>query len=129
MEMQSEVLWSVGSQKTDINGCQVSDLEDFAFHQEDSDWNIDAAFIPRYDTPNSPTLFDSLEMGGIVENPVLHYDQEDKEKSPPTTPVSERPNRPVPCLEFEHLKRELNMFLIIFTEICFKKFYYVCILI
>ena len=33
-------------------------------------------------------------MGGSAENPILLDKEDDKETSPPTTPVSERPIRP-----------------------------------
>ena len=35
-------------------------------------------------------MFDDLEMGGSAENPHLQEEKENKEKSLPTTPVSER---------------------------------------
>ena len=41
-----------------------------------------------------PAAFDDLEVKGSAENPILLDEEEDKENSPPTTPVSERPTRP-----------------------------------
>ena len=44
----------------------------------------------------SPTAFNDLEMGegGSSEKPVVLDELENKENSPPTTPVSERPIEP-----------------------------------
>ena len=67
----------------DTSGYQVSDLEDIEFHWEDPDFNMDAVFRPTIDTPFSPTTFQSLKMGGSVENPILFDDGKDQEKSPP----------------------------------------------
>ena len=53
---------------------------------------MDAVFRPGIDTPFSPTTFDDLSMEGSVENPIVLDEEEDKEKTAPSTPVSERPN-------------------------------------
>ena len=76
------------------NGYQVSNRECFEFHCDDPDLNIDAASRPATDTFFSTTAFYSLEMGGLVENPILLDDEKDKENSPTTTTSSEKPNRP-----------------------------------
>ena len=94
--MRDKVLLSVGAQEgLDTSGCQVSaaDLDDVEFYCEIDQLDLDAAFGPGIDTPFSPTAFDDLEMGGSAENPILHDEEEDKENSPPTTTVSERPTR------------------------------------
>ena len=58
-----------------------------------SQLDVDAVFWPGIDTPFSPTAFDDLEMGVSPGNPILLDEEEDKENSPPTTPVSEGPTR------------------------------------
>ena len=68
------------------------DLDDIEFFWENPQLEVDAVFRPRIDTLFWPTAFDSLARRS-VEDPILLDD--DKENSPPTTPVSERPNRPL----------------------------------
>ena len=101
-EMRDEVLSSVGAKEgLDTSGYQVSaDLDNVEFYWEYDQLDVDALFRPGIDTPFSPTAFDDLEMGGSsAENPILLDGEEDKEDSspPPTTPVSERPTRPLHC--------------------------------
>ena len=56
---------------------------------------MDSVFRPGIDPPFSPTVFDNLLMGdGSVENPIVLDEEQDMEKAPPTTPVSERPTEP-----------------------------------
>ena len=100
-KMRDEVLSSVGAQDMDTSGYQVSaDLHDVDFYWENDQLDVDITFRPGIDTPFSPTAFNDLEMGGSAENPILLDKEEDKENSPPppTTPVSERPTRPLPFL-------------------------------
>ena len=92
--MRNELLSSVGAQDMDTSGYQVSDLDDVEFYWEKDQLDVDAVFRPGIDTPFSPTAFDDLEMGSSAEKPILLDGEEDKENSPPTTPVSERPTRP-----------------------------------
>ena len=94
MEMRDEVLSSVGAQDLDTSSYQVSDLEDIEFNWENSQLNMDAVFRPGIDTPFSTTTFDDLSMEGSVENPIALDEEEDKENSRPTTPVSDRPTEP-----------------------------------
>ena len=91
METREEVpsTSSVGAQDLDTSSYQVSDLEDMDFNWENP--QLDSVFRPDIDTPFSPTTFDDLSMGGSVENPIVLEKEEDKETSPPTTPLSERP--------------------------------------
>ena len=70
MELQEEVLSSVGAQKVDTSGYQVSGLESIDFQWEVPDSNIDAFLRPGIDNPFSPAAFDSLGKGGSVENPI-----------------------------------------------------------
>ena len=96
IEMREQVLSSVGAQDLDTSSYQVSDLEDIEFNREDSQLDMDAVFRPGIDTPFSPTTFDDLSMGGLVENPIVLDEEEDKENSPaaPSTPESVRPTEP-----------------------------------
>ena len=50
---------------------------------------LDLGFIPFFRQQLAIS-----KMGGSIENPILLDDEEDKEISPPSTPVSERPIRP-----------------------------------
>ena len=50
-------------------------------------------FRPGYVTPFPPTASYDLEMGGSAEKVILLDEEEHKENSPPTIPVSERPTR------------------------------------
>ena len=106
--MRDEVFSSVGAQNVDTSGCQVSDFEDIEFNWENDHLDVDAVCRPGIDTHFSPTAFDELEMGGSAENPILLDEEEDKESSPhpKTTPVSERPTRPLHCGEVVHLEQE-----------------------
>ena len=92
--MRDEVLSSVGAQDMDTSGCQVSDVDDVEFYWETDQLDVDVVLRPSIVTPFSSTAYDNLEMGVSAENPILLDEKEDKENSPPTTPVSERPTRP-----------------------------------
>ena len=100
-EMRDEVLSSVGAQEgLDTSGYQVSaEKDDVEFYWENDQLDVDAVFRPGIDTLFSPTLIDDLKIGGSVENLIPHEEEEDIETSPPTTttPVSQRPTRPLPC--------------------------------
>ena len=102
----------------------MSDLDNAEFYWEIGRLDVDAVVRRGIETLFSPTAFDELEMGGSAENPILLDGQEDKEDSPPTTPISERPTRDV-----VHLEPEQKMFLIMFIEYCFIMYYRVCVLI
>ena len=101
-EMRDEVLSSVGAQEgLDTSGYQVSaDQDDVEFYLEKDQLDINTVSRSGIDTPCSPTAFDDLEMrGGSAENIILLDEEEEKENSPPpTTPVSERPTRPLALL-------------------------------
>ena len=91
-EMREEVLSSVGAQNLETSSYQVPDLEDIEFNWENLE--MDAVFRPGIDTLFSPNTFDDLSMEGSVENLIVLEEEEDKENSPPTTPVSDRPTEP-----------------------------------
>ena len=93
--MREEVLSSVGAQDLDNSSYQVSDLEYIEFNWEDSQLDMDAVFRPGIVIPFSPTTFDELSKGGIVENPIVLDEKEDKEDAPPpTTPEFVRSTEP-----------------------------------
>ena len=99
-EMKDEVLSSLSAQGMDTSGYQVSaaDLDDVDFCWEKYQLDVDAVSGPGIDTPFSPTAFVDLEKGGSADNAILLDQEEDTENSPPkTTPVSERPTRPLNC--------------------------------
>ena len=99
MEMRDEVLSSVAAQDLDTSSYQVSDLEGIEFNWENSQLDMDSVFKPGIDTLFFPTVFDDLLMGdGSVEIPIVLDEEQDKEKAPPTTPVSERPTEPARLL-------------------------------
>ena len=130
MEMRDEVLSSVGAQDLDTSSYQVSDLEDIEFNWENSQLEMDAVFRPGIDTPFSPTLFDDSTMEGSVENPIVLDEEQDKENAPPpSTPESVRPTDPPRLQKNCPFGKEMKMFLITSIEICFNKYYRVCVLI
>ena len=88
METRDEVYSSVAAQDLDTTSYQVSNLEDIEFNWEDS--QVDSVFRPCIDTPFAPTKFDDLSMGGSAENTIVLDEEQDKEKAPPSTPVSVR---------------------------------------
>ena len=93
MELRDEVLSSVGTQILDTSSNQVSNLEDIELNWQNSQLDMDAVFRPGIDTPFSPTTFDDLSMEGLVENPIVLDEEEDKANGPPppSTPESVRP--------------------------------------
>ena len=132
MGMRDEVLSSVGAQNLDTSSYQVSDLEDIEFNWENSQMDMDAVFGQGIDTPFSRKTFDDLSMEGSFENRILLEEEEDWENAPPppSTPESVRPMEP-PRLqrEVELLEQEWKMYRIMFLEICFNRYYCVCVLI
>ena len=81
--MRDEVLSSVGAQEYYTSSYQVSDRKEMEFNWENSQLDMDAVFRPGLDSPFSPTTFDDLSMEGSVENPIVFYEEEDKENAPP----------------------------------------------
>ena len=66
-------------------------------------------------------------MGDSAENPFLLDEEEDMENYTPTTLVSERPTRTPAFLRFVHLEQERKILLIMLIQICFNKYYRVCL--
>ena len=62
MELRDEVLSSVSTQDMDTSWYRTSDLDNFEFHCENSQLDVDAVFRPGLDTHFSPTAFGDLEM-------------------------------------------------------------------
>ena len=92
-----EELSSVGTQDTDTRAYELSNLEDIKFSLEDPAVDMDSVYRPGIDTPVSPSIFDDFPMeGSTAANPIIVDDEEDKEKSAPstTTPESDRPTEP-----------------------------------
>ena len=116
MEMRDEVLSSIGAQDTDTSGYQVPDLEDAYFYWGKDQLDVDAVFKSGVDTPFSSAAFDDLEMWQSAENPILLDEEEDKENSPPTTPVSERPTRTAALLRSRPVGTRKKRFQIMFIE-------------
>ena len=107
-----------------------ADLDDVEFYWENDQLDVDAVFIPGIDTPFSQKAFDDLEIGGSAENPILLDKEEDMENSPvpPKTPVSERPTRPPALLASRPLGTRIKCSWLFFIEICFNRYYRVCVL-
>ena len=78
----------------DSSGYEASNVDDIEFFWDYPQLEVDAVFRPEIDTPFSPTAFNSLETGGWEENRMLLNDEADKDNSPLTTPVPERPIEP-----------------------------------
>ena len=83
----------------DTSGYQLFDLDNLDFYWKNNALDVDVFFGRGIDTPFSPLAFDDLEMGGSAESPLLLDEKQDKESSPPTTPVSERPTQHTALLE------------------------------
>ena len=129
--MREEVPSSVGAPDLDTSSYQVSDLEDIEFNWENSQLDMDAVFRTGIVTPFSPTTFDDLLVGdGSVENPIVLHEEEEKENAPPPThPSLSDPLNLPGCREVALLEHEWKMYPIIFLEVCFIKYYCVCVLV
>ena len=130
MKMRDEVLSSVGSQDLDTNSYQVPDLEDKEFNWEIDQLDLDAVFRPGIGTPFSPTTFDDLSMeGSSVGNPIVLDEEEDKENVPPSRPESVRPTESPRLQRSRAFVARIKMYPFMFLEVCFNKYYRVCVLI
>ena len=129
MDMRDEVLSSVRAQDLDTSSHQVSDLEDIEFNWEKSQLEMDAVFRPGIDTPFSPTTFDDLLVGdGSVGNPIVLDGEEDRENAP-STRESARLTEPPRVQRSRPFGTRIEKFLITFMEICFNKYYCVCVVV
>ena len=131
IELRDEVLSSVGAQDLDTSSYQGSDLEDKKFNWKNSQLDMDSLFRPGIDTPFSPTTFGDWSMEGSVENPIVLDEEEDRENAPPppTIPVSIRPTEPPRLQRSCAFRTRMNMYPIMFLELCFIKYYCVCVFI
>ena len=97
MEIWDEVFSSVGAQHLDTGGYHLSDLEDFEYHWEDPDSDMDAVSQPGINAPLYTSISKDFEIGSMAENPILTDEVQDNEifsAHPPTTPVCVRPTKP-----------------------------------
>ena len=128
--MRDEVLSTVGAQDLDTSSYQVSDLEDIELNWENSQLDMDAVIRPGIDFPFSPTTFEDLSMEGSIENPIVLDEEEDKENAPPpSTPKSVRPTELPRLQRSPVLEQEWKKHPILFLEVCFNRYYRVCVLI
>ena len=95
-EKRNDVLATARAEDMDTIGFELADLVDNAVFWKNAHWEVYDFFSPAIDTPFSPTASDTLEKGGSVEKPLLLNDE--KEISPPTTPLSGRPLGPLALL-------------------------------
>ena len=91
---REKILSRAVAQDVVTSACDVSDLVDVELSWKNPEFEVYAVFWPGIENPIPPRLFGSFQIGGSVENPILLDNEEDKENSPPTSPVPERPNRP-----------------------------------
>ena len=130
MEMRDDVLSSVGAQDLDTSSYQVSDLEDIEINWENSQMDMDAVFRPGIDTPFSPNTFDDFSIEGSVENPIGLDEEDDKENAPPpSTPESQTHRTSQVAEKSRFWSTNEKMYPIMLLEICFIKYYCVCVLI
>ena len=85
-------------------------MDDVDFKRENDELDVNAIFRPGIDTTSSPTAFEDLEMGGPAENLNLFKEDVDKEITPPTTPVSERPTRSLALLRSRPFRTRIEKF-------------------
>ena len=128
-ELREEVLSRAGAQDMDTSGYELSDLEQINFCWENLHSQVDVVFRRGVDTPFSPTAFDGLKMGKLVENPILSTMKKKRRNGhPPVQSLGDAVN-PLRCCEFDHLEHELKKFPITVPEFCSQKFYCICIFI
>ena len=119
MELENEVFSSAGVQGMETSRNQVSDLEDFDFHWEHSDLNIDTVFPPGIDTPFA---FKFWGFRDGFNDWKFFTDEEGNENSlPPSTPASDAKSF-TGCWKILLLEQEFLNFLNMFLESCLKVF-------
>ena len=92
--MRDDVLSSKGAQDLDTTSYQVPDLEDNKFSWKDPAMDLDSFSRPGSVTPLSPSVSDDFRMGSTAANTLVVDDEEDKEKSAPTTTATLESERP-----------------------------------
>ena len=98
MDMREDLFSGVGAQDFDTSGYEVCHPDDLGLYWRNDQLSGDAVFRPLIGTQFSTTILDVLEMGGSEGKSNLLDKEEEKEKSPPTTPVPERPALPAKLL-------------------------------
>ena len=89
IETRLEVLTSAGAQVLVASGYALPDLEVIETFWENRKLFLDGVFKPVLDTHFPPTALNDLEMGGSSEIPIVLDEEEVKENSLPSTPVSD----------------------------------------
>ena len=130
MEMRDEVLSSVWAQDLDTSSHPVSDLEDIEFNWENSQLEMDAVFRPGIDTPSLQQYLTIYLWRDKLKTPLCWT----KRKTRRMLLLQQHPSLSDPrilpgCKEIVQLEQEKKMFLIMSLEICFNKYYRVCVLI
>ena len=128
-EMREEVLASAGAQGMHTSGYELSDLEEIQFSWENPQVDLDAIFRRKIDTPLSTTVLKDLEMGGRGPsgNPIVLAEEEDKDNSPPTIPLSERPTEPPRLLISRPFGRQIEAVPELVYRILFEYYFTVCV--
>ena len=105
MELRDEVISSRGAHDVDTSANQLSDPNNVEFSLEKNQQDVDVVFTPGTDTQFCPSTFNDFEMSSIIENPTLIDEEQDRETSPPTTPVSERPTQTLVLMRSHPFRR------------------------
>ena len=92
-EIREMVFPGAGAPDLYTSGYELPNLKDIEFSWKKPQVELHAVFRPGIDTPFSSTAFNRLEMGegGSSENSIVLDEEKDKEISPRTIAVSERP--------------------------------------
>ena len=130
MEMREEVLSSVEAQNLNTSSNQVSDLEDIEFNWECSQLDMDTVFRLSIDTPILQLHLTIYRWRDQLKTPLYRM----KRKTRRITLLQQHPSLSDPqnlqgCREVGLLEQEWKMYRIMFLEICFNKYYRVCVLI
>ena len=128
--MRDEVLSSVGAQDLDNISYQVSDLENIEFKWENSQLDMDAVFRPSIDTPFLKLHLTIYRWGDQFKT-LLYWT---KRRTRTMLLLQRHPSLSDPwnlpgCREVALLEQEWKMYPIMFLEVCFNRYYRVCVLI
>ena len=133
LEMRDEVLASVGDQDLDTSSYQVSDLEDIQFNWKNSQLDMDAVFRPGIDTPFLQLLLTYYRWGSDQLKTPSCWTQRKTRRTLLLLlhqhPSLSNPRKLPGCREVALLEQKQKLYLIMSIEICFNKYYCVCILI
>ena len=128
-EMRDEVLSSVGIHVVSTRGYQVfADLNDVEFYWENGQLDVDAVFIPDIDKLFRQQRSTTWRWEVVQQKtPFCLTRKKNKEKSPPTTPVSERPTGPPALLISRPFGTRLEEVPDCAYRNLFQKYYRVCV--